>query len=209
MGIRFLTLRRRTTRLIEHLRALPSDQWSTVRLSNIGRTYRTPRVFQSHIQLRNYPGLLRQIAITNLGHDKPTLLITNDEKTAPAKLIDRYARRMLIKNDIANAIDFFHMDALSAAVPLKIDIDLQLTLIASGLYRMLANRMGGARSVSRDRTLFRDYINAPGIIIIGENEIVVRLGRRAHNGELFRAGYHEMVMLIPWLQNRKLSVDFL
>ena len=34
------------------------------------------------------------------------------------------------------------MDALSAAVPMKIDLDIQPTLIASGLYRVLAKRLG-------------------------------------------------------------------
>ena len=58
------------------------------------------------------------------------------------QLIDRYARRMVIENAIADAIDFFHMDALSAAVPMKVGLDLQLTLIAGGLYRLLAIRLG-------------------------------------------------------------------
>ena len=37
---------------------------------------------------------------------------------------------------IADATDFFHMDALSAAVPVK--TDLQLTLMARELFRLLA-----------------------------------------------------------------------
>ncbi len=132
-GIRFLTLRRRTAKLLETLMALPAESWRTIRLSNVGRAYRTPRVFEEMIQLKGYPEKLRQIAITQLGHEKPTLLITNDMKTSAAKLIDRYARRMIIENNLADAIDFFHMDALSAAVPKKVDVDLQLTLMASAL----------------------------------------------------------------------------
>jgi hypothetical protein len=49
---------------------------------------------------------------------------------------------MLIENNIEDAIDFFHMDALSSAVALKINCDLQLTLMASSLYRLPAVRVG-------------------------------------------------------------------
>jgi len=41
---------------------------------------------------------------------------------------------MLIENQIADGIDFFHMDALSSAVAMKVNCDLQLTLMASSLY---------------------------------------------------------------------------
>src|SRR5205814_2843040 len=42
-----------------------------------------------------------------------------------------YARRMIIENSIQDGVDFFHMDALSSAVPMKVDCDLQLTLMRS------------------------------------------------------------------------------
>ena len=47
---------------------------------------------------------------------------------------------MLIENKISDGVDFFHMDALSSVVALKLNCDLQLTLMCSSLYRML----GGA-----------------------------------------------------------------
>ena len=49
----------------------------------------------------------------------------------------------------AESIDFFHMDALSSAVPLKIDADLQFTLIASSLYRPLGRPLHPAREKAR------------------------------------------------------------
>ncbi len=206
--IRFLTLRRRTAKLLETLMDLPAESWRTIRLSNVGRAYRTPRVFEEMIQLKGYPEKLRQIAITQLGHEKPTLLITNDMKTSAAKLIDRYARRMIIENNLADAIDFFHMDALSAAVPMKIDVDLQLTLMASALYRMLAHRVGGLYAKSKARTLFREFVAASATVTLSEEQVTVRLGRRARNGALLKAGYLDMTEPIPWLQNRRLRIDF-
>ena len=42
---------------------------------------------------------------------------------------------MVIEYTLAEALDFIHMDALIAFVPLKKDIDLQFALIASTLDR--------------------------------------------------------------------------
>ena len=185
MGIHFLTLHRRTARLIA-----------------------APRIHEERVQLRDYPETIRQIAITHLGHGKPTLLLTYDATSPAAQLIDRYARRKLIENNISDAINFFHMDALSAAVPLKIDVDLQLTLMASALYRMLARRIGGNHARSKIRTLFRDYVDTAATVTVSDAEIVMQLGRRANNGSLFYAGYREMSEAIPWLRNRRLRIDF-
>ena len=54
--------------------------------------------------LAQYPGQIRQIAITGLGHDDPVLLVTNQMQARPADLVDRYARRMVIENQIAETI---------------------------------------------------------------------------------------------------------
>ena len=68
------------------------------------------------------------------------MLLTNQLTRPAAQLIGRYAQRMIIENTIADGIDFFHMDALSSAVAMKVNCDLQLTLMASSLYRLLAGR---------------------------------------------------------------------
>ena len=207
-GIRFLTLRRRSKTLVNSIRALPNDQWRRIRLNNIGRRYRTPRVAVQHVYLSKYKDTVRQIAVTDLGHDKPTLLITNDRVTKPATLIDRYARRMIIENTIADAIDFFHMDALSAAVPLKIDLDMQLTIMASTLYRVLARRVAGGRENQKSRTLFRDLVKYGAFISIDPEGILVRMRRRANSITMRKAGYDNATMRIPWLNNLPLTIRF-
>ena len=149
----------------------------------------------------------------DLRHENPTLLLTNQMKTSAGQLIDRYARRMVIENAIADAIAFFHMDAPSAAVPMKVDLDLQLTLMANTLYRLLAVRLlavrlGNGRQVSRARTLFRDFIKAAAEIHVGDNHDIVRIGRRANNPFLLNAGYGDLETTVPWLQNRTLKIEF-
>ena len=49
---------------------------------------------------------------------------------------------MIIENTIADAFDIVHMDAVSAEVPIKVDLDLQLTLTSTNLYRILGKRLG-------------------------------------------------------------------
>lgn len=208
LGIGFATPRRRTAKMTAQLLATPSEQWRQVRLSNIGRAYRNPRVLDQTVTLKAYPGDLRQLTVTGLGHDQPTVLLTNQMQVRAADLIDRYARRMLIENTIEDAINFFHMDALSAAVPLRIDTDLQLTLMASALYRILGVRVGNGMAVVKSQTIFRKLVQASGSVRITPTEIVVRLGRRAHNPLLLAAGYHKIRETVPWLGNRTLRIEF-
>ena len=98
-------------------------------------------MLDQRIKLKDYDGPLRQLTITELGHEDPTLLLTNQLKRSASHLIGHYAQRMLIENNIEDGIDFFHMDALSSAVAMKVNCDLQLTLMASSLYRLLAVRV--------------------------------------------------------------------
>lgn len=94
------------------------------------------------MNLNDYKGPTRQICVADLGHEEPTALLTRQLKRSAAKLIGRYAQRMVIENSIADGIEFFHMDTLSSAVAMKVNCDLQLTLMAGSLYRLLG---GGLR----------------------------------------------------------------
>ena len=206
-GIAFLTLRRRSPKMVAALQEMPQNQWRCIRLTNVGRTFRTPRILEEKVRVRGYKEPLRQIAITDLGHDKPTLLITNQMEVSAAKLIDRYARRMIIENTLADAIDFFHMDALSSAVPLKIEVDLQLTLMASTLYRLLARRIARGMETAKPRTLFEKLVRTRANIQIRADDILVTLPRRANNPYLLAAGYTDAAHPIPWLDNRVLRIQ--
>src|SRR5262249_44404996 len=128
MGIEFITLRRRSQKLLTEVAQTPASAWRRIELESTSRAYKTPRVLDRRIRLKDYDGPLRQLTITDLGHEQPTLLLTNQLDRAASQLIGRYAQRMLIENNIEDGIDFFHMDALSSAVALKINCDLQLTL---------------------------------------------------------------------------------
>ncbi len=208
LGVAFITLRRRSKRMLEAIRQVPLSAWRRIELLGIARAYRTPKILDERITLAGYDGPLRQLTVTDLGHEEPTLLLTNQRTRSAAKLIGRYAQRMIIENGIADGIDFFHMDALSSAVAMKIDCDLQLTLMASSLYRLLGARIGNGYERAKSRHIFRDFVDATAEVSIEDNAILVRFQKRAHNPLLLAADFAKTDSPIPWLGNKRLRLAF-
>jgi hypothetical protein len=209
LGIVFLTLRRRSRKMLAEIYARPASAWRRITLESLTRTYRTPRVLDEPIQLQPYGDQpLRQLSILDLGHEEPTILLTNDLRASPARLITRYARRMLIENGIAEAIHFFHLDALSSMVGLKVDFDLQITLIASSLYRLLAERLAEPYRRATAKKIFSNLLDVGGTVEITRHEVVVTLDKRAHNPYLVDSGLAQEPTPMPWFGRKKLVLQF-
>lgn len=194
MGVAFITLRRRSASLLREIHDLPSSAWRRVELDVPTRKFRTPRFFEQPVKLAQRR--LRQLYVLDLGHEEPTILLTN-ERRRPAALITRYAQRMLIENAISDAVRFFSMDALSSAVGMKVDFDLALLVIASGLYRLLARRMRGYAD-KQARQIFRDIIDMPAEVRITKSEVQVHFHRRAHLPIVVASGLLDNPIGIPW-----------
>ena len=208
LGINFMTLRRRSQQMLQAIHQEPLSAWRRIKLDGVSRAYKTPRILDQKIELTGYDGLIRQISIADLGHEEPTILLTNQLHRSPAKLITRYAQRMIIENGIADGIDFFHIDALSSTVALKVNCDLQLTLMGSSLYRLLGKKIGKGYDTAKSRHIFRDFIDAPAQVTITETEIQVQFYKRAHNPLLLAAGFADIEVPIPWLDNKRLRFIF-
>ncbi|MGH8220673.1 MAG: transposase [Steroidobacteraceae bacterium] len=208
LGIQFITLRRRDAKMLQEVHQQPRSAWRRIELESIARAYRTPRILDQTIRLRDYEGPIRQIVVTDLGHEEPTFVLTNQLRRTPVHLIGRYAQRMLIENGIADNVDFFHMDALSSAVPMKVSCDLQLTLMASSLYRLLGERIGNGYTTAKSQHIFRDFINAVAHVEIAERDITVRFQKRAHNPLLLAAGFAKTDLPVPWLGKKRLQLIF-
>jgi hypothetical protein len=204
MGIEFITLRRRSAELLNAIHTMPGSAWRRVHLDNVTRAYATPRILDETVELKGYAGRLRQLSILDLGHEEPTILLTNQMKRSPAKLIERYARRMIIENGIADTIDFFHMDALSSAVAMKVNCDLVLTLMGSSLYRQLGGKVGNGYANATSRHIFRDLVQATAQVTVDQTDVTVQFQKRAHNPLLVKAGFAEDATPLPWLGDRRL-----
>ena len=167
----------------------------TIELDVPTRKYRTPRVYEQTVVLAGRQ--FRQMFIEDLGHEEPTILLTN-QRHAPAKaLVTRYAQRMLIENALSDAVRFFHIDALSSAVGLKVDFDMALLVLASGLYRLVAQRMRGYGD-AQARQIFRDLVDMSADVEVSEKEISVSFHRRAHLPIILASGLMERTVAVPW-----------
>src|ERR1700687_4702370 len=194
-GITFITLRRRSPSLLAEIDHLPPSAWRTVNLGISSRKHRTPRVYEH--KARPHERTFRQFFITDLGHDEPTILLTNDAKSTAKTIITRYAKRMLIENALSDAVRFFPIDALSSSVGFKVDFDMALLVIASSLYRLMARRMRGYDD-AQARQIFRDVIDMPAGVAITKTEITVRFHRRAHLPIVPASGPIDKPICVPW-----------
>jgi transposase len=207
-GVDFMTLRRRSKQMLQQVHSEPVSAWRRIELEGVSRIYKTPRILDTKIMLKDYEGPIRQIVITDLGHEDPTFLLTNQMDRSARKLIQRYAERMIIENNIADGIDFFHMDALSSTVAMKVNLDLQLTLMASSLYRLLGSKLGNRYQKAKSRHIFRDFIDATATLVITQKEILVQFQKRACNPFLIAADYENIDTPIPWLGGKRLQFVF-
>ena len=201
LQVPFITLRRRNPRILAEARALPPSAWRVVTLEHVARKFRTPRVFEQQVTLAKCS--FRQFIIEGLGHEEPTVLLTN-QRTRPVKqLITRYAQRMLIENALSDAVRFFHMNALSSSVALKVDFDLALLVIASGLYRRVAQSMRGYAE-AQARQIFRDLIDMPATVTVTPETVRVMFHRRAHLPIVLASQIYAESPLVPWWNDAQL-----
>jgi hypothetical protein len=200
MKIEFITLRRRSPKLLAEIYGLPRSAWRTIELDVPTRQYRTPRVYEQRVSLAGHS--FRQLFVLDLGHEEPTILLTNQQSSHSA-LITRYAHRMLIENSLSDAVRFFHIDALSSTVGLKVDFDMALLVIASGLYRLLARRMRGYAD-AQARQIFRDLVDLPADVEITSNQVCVEFHRRSHLPIVLASGLCDRPLQVPWWPNHRL-----
>ena len=204
-GVTFLTLRMRSPALVKHIDALTDNDFTTVTLDRPGK-FNRPKVHQATgIRLTNYPGTVRQLVVTGLDRDAPTVIITNDHNLPVKALITHYARRMTIEQRLAEIIQAFHADALSSAVNLNVDLDIMLCVLAQALIAALRNRLPGYANVTPD-VLQRRFLETPGTITTSRDTITVHLDRRAYTPVLRKADLPHDTR-VPWWGNRALRYE--
>jgi hypothetical protein len=204
-GIKFLTLRMRSPALVKHIDALTDTDFTTVTLNRPGK-FNRPKVCESTgVRLSGYPATVRQLVVTGLGRDAPTVIITNDHDLPTKALIEHYARRMTIEQRLAEIIQAFHADALSSAVNLNVDLDIMLCVLAQALTAALRARLPGYANVTPD-VLQRRFLETPGTITTSGGTITVRLHRRAYTPVLRQADLPSDTT-VPWWGGRTLRYE--
>lgn len=203
--ISFVTIRRRGSSILRRLAALPAHHWQSAVIDIPKRRHKRIRYVDERTTLRGYDGEIRQIAVTDLGRDRPTLFLTNNFHVTPRELIRNYARRNGVEDVLGSSVNFFHLDCLSSEVRLNVDLDTVLTVLAGGCYRWLASRLHGFDQ-SQPKALYRKFVETSGTVEIApDHRIVVTFDRRSHNPILREAELDQARPKIPWLANHRLE----
>ena len=206
-GVKFATLRMRSPSLVKRINALTSKDFKQVTISRSGR-HNKPKVAESaSVKLTSYPGTVRQLIVTGLGRDAPTVIITNDNEITTRALIERYARRMTIEQRLAEIIQAFCADALSSAVNLNVDLDVVLCVLAQALTAAFRLRLPGNYAHATPDTLQRRFLDTPGEIISTGAGITVKINRRAYSPVLRHADLPADTT-VPWWGGRQLHFEF-
>src|SRR4051794_12952209 len=71
LGIHFITLRRRSPKLLREAAALPASAWRQITLKNVTRLYKTPRVLDRRGTLKNYDDPLPHVDLAPFGPPGP------------------------------------------------------------------------------------------------------------------------------------------
>jgi hypothetical protein len=147
----FITIRRRGSGMLARVERLPADRWQHCQITQSKGKRRQVQYVDEWIRLDDYEGTVRQLIVTGLGHESPTFFLTNDrpQPQTAREVIQTYASRNYVENNLGEQITLFHLDCLCSDVRLNVDFDLTLTVLADLLYRRFAEQ----RRFSRRRNL--------------------------------------------------------
>jgi hypothetical protein len=207
-GVFFVTIRRRGSAILKRLQQTAKSDWKSATIDIPKRRHKRIHYLDESLQLDEYEGTLRQIVVTGLGREQPTLFLTNHPDISPREMIMNYARRNGIEDGLGTNVNFFHMDNLSSEVRLNVDLDVTLTVIANSCYRWLASRLKGFEQ-AKPKQLSRKFIETSGEIEVLPHRILrVLFDRRCHNPILREAALDKAARPIPWLKGYRLEFDY-
>jgi hypothetical protein len=207
-NIYFVTIRRRGPAILKRLGQTAGSDWKSATIDIPKRRNKCIRYLDESVQLDDYDGTLRQIAVTGLGREQPTLFLTNHPDASPRQMIMNYARRNGIEDGLGTNVNFFHMDNLSSEVRLNVDLDVTLTVIANSCYRWLAGMLKGFDH-AKPKQLSRKFIETSGEIELLPNRTLrVTLDRRCHNPILREAALDKGCPVIPWLNESRVEFNY-
>jgi hypothetical protein len=196
--ISFVTIRRRGAALVRRLQALPAKDWRRAVIDIPKRRHKNIRYLDETIHVRDYPGRLRQLAVTGLGREQPTLFLSNNFTATGRDIITGYAGRNGVEDNLGINVNFFHLDCLASEVRLNVDIDVALTVIANGCYRWLATQLRGFTK-AKPKQLYRRFVETAGVVEVQNDRIAVHFDKRSHNPIVREAALDHACPPIPWL----------
>lgn len=204
-NIKFITLRKRTTKLINEILSIDDENWTKFKLDIPKRKYKKVSVYEQNVKLSNCKNQFRQIAIKDHGREKPTLIITNDKNISTKRILEVYAKRWRVEQKLAELVAFFNLNALSSPLMIRIHFDMLWTMIADTLYHIFAQDLRRFEN-NLAPTIFKKFINIPGKVIYDGNKFIVKIRKRAHTPILKDVKKLQNPVQVPWLNNKNLEI---
>jgi transposase len=201
-GINFITLRRRNKKLLQQIETIKT--WERITIKKSSRKHQVLKIHQGSAKIKEYEGRVRQIIVSGTGRDIPMLIITNMFGVYAKDIIETYALRWLLENNIQENIDFFNLNTLSSPVIVKVDFDIALTMIANTLYKILSSKLklfGNAKP----KTTYRSIVEGDAKIRISAEKVHVTFGKKAYNPMIMDWVGSMPPVQIPWMGNRTLE----
>ena len=165
------------------------------------------KIYEEQITIKDYEGPIRQIIVTGTGRELPMLIITNDFDTPAKEIIETYALRWLIENNIQENIDFFSLNALSSLVIVKVDFDIAMTLIANTLYKTLSRKFKLFKN-SKPKTVYRNIVEGNAKIGITADKVEVKFAKRSFNPLIMDWISSLPKLHVPWMNNKLIEYSF-
>lgn len=201
--IKFITLRRRSKRLLSDLEKIPEKEWKKVSVEGPSRKHGKLMIHESEIILSQTERALRQIIVSGNGHEKEAFIITNDRERTAAQIIRQYGKRWNVEKGIAEQIEFFHLNSQSSSIVVKVDFDLTMTIAAHNFYRIMAQELVGFEKETSG-SLNGKFFNNGGQFKIQNDSIIIEMKKKRHLPLLMESLLKYQNVKIPWLGNRKL-----
>ena len=200
-------IRRRGAAILRRLRAISAKDWHRAVIDIPKRRHKNIRYLDETVRLRDYGGSLRQVVVSGLGREEPTLCLSNNTEVTAREVVTRYVGRNGVEDSLGISVNFFHLDCLASEVRLNVDLDVALTVIAHGCYRWLASRLRGFDK-AKPKQLYRRFVETGGVIEVQAERLVVHFDKRCHNPILREAALDQDNASIAWLRNRPLTFDY-
>jgi len=204
-NVKFITLRKRTKKLIDEILSVDDEKWTKVKLDIPKRKYKKVLVYEQNVKLSNCKNEFRQIAIKDHGREKPTLIISNDMNISMKSILEVYAKRWRIENKLAELVAFFNLNALSSPLMVRIHFDMLWTMVADTLYHIFAQDLRRFEN-NLSPTIFKKFINIPGKVIYDGDKFLIKIRKRAHTPILKEVKKLQNPIAVPWLNNKNLEI---
>jgi hypothetical protein len=194
--IKFITLRKRSKRLIEETLKIPENDWEKGYLPIPKRKYKHVKVHQSRGSLIEGKKAFRQLIIKGHGRAEPTYIISNNEKMNSKELLTIYVKRWHIEIKLDELVKFFSLNALSSPVMIRIHFDLLWTVVADTLYHLFAKDLKRFEKCGAEK-IFKQFVDMPGHIVYDGESFTVKIRKRATTPILMRIEKLNEDIIVP------------